>query len=451
MMRPASFWRMYRSHFKATILLAWPIIVGQLGQVFLGVIDLAMVGRVGKSEIAAAGVANAVFFIVSVFGIGVSTAVSPLVSIAATRGNKEETAGILKGAYLAGAIVALFIAAILFFLSFHFHLFGQEEHVAGLAGSFLRIISFSVIPMTVFLCAKQFTDGLSLTRVSMFIMLIALPLNAGLNYLWIYGNWGFPAMGLNGAGYATLLTRLLMMIAIMLFIRRSSGTWEYTREKAGRAWPYLKKIMRLGVPSGLQYFFEVAAFGGAAIMAGWISVDAAASHQIAINLASLTYMAAGGIAVAGSIRVGAASGGYSKQSVRISGNSALYIGIAWMAFWGLLFFLIPHFFVGLYIDGSEEANQEVERIAVILLLIAALFQLSDGVQCICLGLLRGLRDVKVPAAITFMAYWIIGLPVGFLLGFSFGYGVAGIWIGLLIGLTLSATLLTYRFYKLSGR
>lgn len=436
----------YRSHFKATLKLAWPIIVGQVGQVMMGVIDTAMVGSVGEEAVAAAGVSTSVFFLLTVFGFGLSTAVSPLVSMAAAKKDYAETAGILRGAYRATVIVSVIIQVLLLALSFQFGVFRQDETVTALAAGYLQIISFSVLPMILFLSAKQFSDGLSFTWSSMIITLVAIPMNAFFNWLWIGGNWGFEAMGLNGAGYATLLTRVAMMVAMIWYVHRSKDLHVFVFQKPKLVKTFSVKVLKMGIPSGFQYFFEVAAFGGAMIMAGWIGVAEQAAHQIAINTAALTYMAATGIAAAGGIRVGAAFGNFSHNDVRVAGKAAILLGAGWMLFCGTLL-AIFRFQVGeFYID-----NGEVQYIAARLLIIAALFQLSDGIQVIALGILRGISDVRRPMLITLFAYWVIGLPVGYYLGFVAGHSIEGIWVGLLLGLSVSAALLYWRFNKLTNK
>ncbi|HCS19804.1 MAG TPA: MATE family efflux transporter [Bacteroidetes bacterium] len=442
----SGFWNLYRSHFKATLKLAWPIIVGQVGQVMMGVIDTAMVGAVGEEAVAAAGVSSSVFFLLTVFGFGLSTAVSPLVSMASAKKDYAETAGILRGAYRATIMVSLIIQVLLLVMSFQFGLFKQDETVALLAVDYLRIISFSVLPMILFLSAKQFADGLSFTWSSMIITLLAIPMNAFFNWLWIEGNWGFEAMGLNGAGYATLLTRIAMMAAMIIYVHRSKNLHVFVFQKPKLVKTFTLKVLKMGIPSGFQYFFEVAAFGSAMIMAGWIGVAEQAAHQIAINTAALTYMAATGIAAAGGIRVGAAFGNFSHTDVRVAGKAALVLSAAWMLFCGSLLAIFRFPVVEFYID-----NREVQDIAARLLIIAALFQLSDGIQAIGLGILRGISDVRRPMLITLFAYWVIGLPIGYYLGFVAGFSVEGIWVGLLLGLSVSAILLYWRFNKLTRR
>lgn len=410
----------------------------------MGVIDTAMVGSLGEFPVAAAGAASSVFFLFTVFGFGLSSAVSPLVSMAAAKNDKAETAGILRGSYWAAVLISLIIMILLFLVSFFFNFLKQNAEVSEMAVSYLRIIIWSVLPMIVFLSVKQFADGLSFTRSSMLITLLAIPTNAFLNWLLIYGNWGMPELGLDGAGYATLITRVFMMLAMILFVHRSKGLHSFVINKPKLVGSFTRKVFRIGVPSGFQYFFEVAAFGTAMIMAGWIGVAQQAAHQIAINTAALTYMAVTGLSAAGSIRVGAAFGGYAVREVRIAGKSAVILGAVWMLLCGIGLALFRTQIAGLFI-GEADVLFWAEK----LLLIAAMFQLSDGIQAIGLGILRGISDVRIPTLITLFAYWIIGIPMAWILGFHSSLSIEGIWIGLSFALSVSAGLLYWRFNRLS--
>jgi MATE family multidrug resistance protein len=257
-----------------------------------------------------------------------------------------------------------------------------------------------------------------------------------------------PAWGLNGAGFATLLVRVFMAVSMFLyifqapvfraFVLRPPHTYSYL--------PLMKKVLKLGLPGGFQLFFEVGAFSGAAIIAGWLGTVPLAAHQIAINLASITYMVAAGIAAAGGIRVGQAFGMGSQPKIIRAGTVSLTLAIVFMSITCILFLTMNHFLVRLYIQDIE-----VVGIATSLLIIGGFFQLSDGIQVVSLGILRGIEDVNIPTVIALIAYWVIGLPVGYVLAFTFGMNVQGIWIGLLAGLTVSAVWLTLRFYKLSAR
>ena len=298
----------------------------------------------------------------------------------------------------------------------------------------------------IFQAFRQFTEGLSLTRQAMMITVSGNVLNIGLNYIFIFGKLGVPAYGLVGAGVATLISRIYMagaMIAFVLYGRHFKKYWNYFNKK-GFDKRLVRNILNIGLPSGLQFIFEVGAFSLAAIMMGWLGAISQAAHQIAINLAAITYMMATGLAAATTIRVGNQLGRKDFRTMREVGLTGFFMSGIFMGMNALILILGKSFFPTLYIHEIE-----VIRTATALISIAALFQLSDGLQVVGLGALRGMGDVKIPTLFTLVAYWILALPIGYLLGFTLKMGATGIWIGLLTGLTVAAVLLLLRFNKLS--
>lgn len=409
----------------------------------MGVIDNAMVGRLGPTPLAASAVANGIFFIILVIGIGISYAVSPLVAISQGAGNRNETEDVLHQSLVVNLITAMILWVIAYLTSFIIPYIGQPDDVTAYAVPYLQILSFSILPIMFFQTYRQFIEGLGFVRPAMFITLFANGFNAFFNWVLIYGNLGFPELQLNGAGYATLLSRLIMALLLFGFVLKSKNFAVYDTR---RLFPRpkvetIKRILNLGLPSSVQYFFEVSAFSVAAIMAGWIGAVPLAAHQIAISLASITYMIVLGVSSAGAINVGRHLGEKSKKAVRSAGFTALISGAGFMLVTGLIFILLKYYLPSLYIEDAETI-----KIAAGLLVIAALFQVFDGTQAVGLGILRGLTDAKIPTAITLFAYWVVGLPVAYIMGFVFGYGVYGIWIGLSLGLITSSILLTLRFH-----
>jgi len=294
----------------------------------------------------------------------------------------------------------------------------------------------------IFQTCKQFSEGLSLMRPAMVITLLANIINVFVNWVLIYGNLGMPALHLPGAGWATFSTRVLMALSFILYVLISVQYKPYdpTLHYHKINFSMIKKILKIGIPGGLQYFFEVGAFVGSAIIIGWLGTNQLAAHQIAINLASISFMVALGISAAATIRVGNAVGRDDRRGVKNAGITAFILAALVMGTFGIVFIVFRWFLPTLYVD-----NPEVIQIASSLLIIAALFQISDGTQAVGIGLLRGLADAKNPMFITFIAYWVIGLPGGYLLGFTFGFGVQGIWFALFVALTVSAILLSIRF------
>lgn len=435
-------------HIRETISLSIPVIIGQVGHVMMGVVDNAMVGRVSPFHLAAASIANGLFFIVLVVGIGISYAISPLVAIATGGGNKEDCSAILRHGFYINLITGFILVAATYIAADYIQYMHQSPEVTKLAISYTKILSLSALPVMMFQTYRQFIEGLSIMRPAMIITIAANFFHAGFNYLLIYGKFGFPRLELNGAGWATFFSRSLMAIAMVAFVVNSRRFKEYNF----KLFPFNfdravgKKILSLGLGSGFQYFFEVGCFVFASIMIGWIGPFQQAAHQIAMNIASLTYMVVVGISAAGTIRVGNAVGSGNILSTRRAGFSAMGLAFGFMVCTGIAFIFLRTMLPGLYVK-----NEQVIHIASQLLFIAALFQIFDGTQAVALGILRGIADVKFPTLITFTAYWIICTPIAYSLAFIYNLGVIGIWIGLLIGLASSAIMLTIRFNIMSKK
>jgi MATE family multidrug resistance protein len=431
-----------KRHITSTLNLAYPVIIGQLGVIMMGVVDSLMVGRIGAAPLAAAALGSSLTFIVIIIGLGLSMAVTPLVAIAVGAKKYEDCGVYFRQSLLINTVFSIIITVLIFFVADLIRYFDQPVEVQLQAQSYMKIIGLSSIPLMLFSTYKQFIEGLSVMRPAMIITLLANIINAFANWILIFGNLGFPALALNGAGWATFSSRLFMALAMMGFVMNNKFFKDYDVSFHFKSinWRIIKKILSLGLPSGMQYFFEVGAFSFAVVMVGWLGAKQQAAHQIAINLASISFMAVLGISAAGSIRVGNAVGRKDIKETRRAGFTASFLGASVMFFSGLIFIFFRNFLPTLYIN-----DKDVISIASSLLIIAAIFQLSDGFQAVGIGILRGLTDVKIPTAITFIAYWVVGLPVGYLLGFTFNLGVQGVWIGLLSGLTTSAILLTLRF------
>lgn len=422
--------------------------LSQLGQVSVGVADSMMVGRLGALPLAAASLGNSIFFVIMMFGIGVSMGITPLVSVADGKGKWKRISRLFKHGLWINLATSLILTGVVLGLSQGLHFLNQPGDVVELAIPYLLIITASLIPLMVFQTFKQLAEGLSQTRQAMYITVFSNLVNVFLNWVLIWGYWGFPELGLNGAGWATLISRVLMMVLMGGYILNSSRYKAYHIKLSlpNLSFPMLSRILKIGIPTGFQFIFEVSAFSTAAIMMGWIGVNALAGHQIALNLASISYMLATGLSTAGMIRVSNQIGKGNLKGMREAGMVVFGMVMVFMFACAVTFFVFRFFLPTLYIDDPE-----VISLAASLLIIAGFFQLSDGVQVVGLGVLRGLEDVKVPTLVTLMAYWVLGLPLGYVLAFPLGWAEKGIWIGLLIGLTITAVMLFYRFHVLSKR
>jgi MATE family multidrug resistance protein len=408
-----------------------------------------MVGRLGAEPLAASALANGLFFLIMVFGIGMSHAITALVAIAYGENKKEECGIIVRQGLIVNFFFGIILTVLTYFAAELVYFLDQEPIVAKLTESYLVILSLSIIPFMLFQTYRQFVEGLSDTKTPMYIALFANIVNIIGNWILIFGNLGFPALGLDGAGFATLTTRTFMGLTMMLIVMKSIKYKEYdpTLKFKSLNWNTINQIVKIGFPSGLTYTLEVSAFAFAAVMIGWLGSSALAAHQIAINLASISYMVVLGISAAATIRVGNSYGSRQIMDVKYAGYISIILGLFFMSITGTIFIIFNEFLPSLYIN-----DREVIEMASSLLIVAALFQLSDGVQAVGLGVLRGITDVKIPMLITLVAYWFIALPLGYFLGFTLKLNIQGVWFGLLIGLTVAAISFVFRFrHKVNNR
>ena len=438
----------YLTEYRKNLKIAYPVMLGQLGQVAVGVVDSLMIGRLGTSNLAAVSVANGIFFIILIFGIGLSTAITPLVAQADGEKNLNKVSKILSHGLIMNTILSVLMTVIVFAIMPFLYNLNQPKEVIDIAIPYLKIITLSFIPLMVYQSAKQFAEGLSYTKPGMYATLIGNIVNVVLNYMFIFGKFGAPELGIVGAGIGTLSSRVVMMIVIYFFVFKQKVFKEaishLTFTKLETA--IFSKLVKLGIPTGLQMVFEVGAFVAAVFIAGLISKEAIAANQIAQSLISIAFMLAIGFGSAATVRVGNQVGLRDYKMLKKVGISNIVMVVIMMIAFGVIFVIGSEFLPSLYID-----DEDVIKTTASLLGIAALFQLSDGVQIVVLGALRGLQDVKIPTFITFVAYWVIALPLGYLFALILDFGVIGIWIGLGVGLTFSAVFNLMRFLKISNR
>lgn len=433
-----------KEHIKTSWILAYPVMLSMLGQVMTGVADSIMVGWTGATPLAASSLANVVFTLALTFGIGVSYAITPLVAEADGQKNNKSIVDALRHGFIINMITGVMLVALILLTENFLHHINQPADVVSLAIPYLNIIAFSIIPTMVFQTYRQFAEGMHDTRMAMIIVVVSNLINIALNYVLIYGTLGFPEMGLNGAGIATLISRIIMGGWMAAYILYSDAYKKFRFALGNYSKELINRMLHIGVPAGIQFIFEVSAFGFSAIMMGWLGTTALAAHQIAINLATISYMTTSGLGAAATIRVGYFLGKKDTVNLRHAGFTLIGLGAVIMMAWGVLFVVGKNFLPSLYINDAA-----VIAMAAPLMIIAGFFQLSDGLQVVCIGALRGLQDVKIPSILIFVAYWIIGLPMGYWLGFELNYGANGIWIGLLVGLTITALAMVWRFNSLS--
>jgi len=447
----------YTKEFKYNWSLAAPVMLGMLGHTFVSFVDNIMVGQLGTAELAAVSLGNSFMFIAMSIGIGFSTAITPLIAEADASKNLLKVKSTFKhGLFLCTVLgISMFLLLLLSKSLLHSNLLNQPKEVVNLAIPYLDLVAFSLIPLIIFQAFKQFSDGLSMTKYPMYATIVANLINIILNYVLIFGKLGFPAFGIIGAAYGTLISRFIMVVYLWWLLEKEdrskrfvTGIKIFILEKF-----MLKKIISLGAPSALQMFFEIAIFTAAIWLSGLLGKNPQAANQIALNLSSMTFMIAMGLGVAAMIRVGNQKGLLKFIELRRIAISIFLLAIIFATGFALLFLIFRFQLPKIYVDIHDPENlidtMEVVSIASQLLLIAAIFQISDSIQVVVLGALRGLQDVNIPTLITFISYWIIGFPISFLLGKEGVFGSVGIWIGLLAGLSSASILLYLRFNYLT--
>lgn len=433
--------------YNKTLLLAYPVMLGQTGHVVVGMVDSMMVGQIGVVPLAASTLANSVFFLFFVFGLGASYAVTPLVANADGEGNVKKIGDLLLHSILINLVMGLVLYGLAKLTALFIGSLDQPVDVVEVAKPYLSIVVLSIIPLMFYQAFKQFAEGLSDTKMAMIITLSSNGLNIILNYILIFGKLGVEPMGLMGAGWATLIARTVMAIWMALYVlyNKRFAIYKQLIDFKNLSVETTKNILAIGIPSALQFTFEVTAFVVATFFMGLISAEAIAAHQIAISLASFSYMLSSGLGAAATVRVGNQLGKKDYKMMRTVGFISFKMAIVLMAFMGLVFALGRYYFPTLYTEEIEVIN-----IAAALLFVAVLFQISDGVQVAAIGALRGMSDVKRPMYYALFSYWVVGLPLAYLLGLVLDFGAVGIWYGLALGLTCAAVLLSWRFHKLSG-
>ena len=417
--------------------------ISQLGHITVGVFDSLMIGKVSVSQLAAVSLATSIFSFILLFCIGLSYGITPLISSSGK--GKKYVSSILYNGMLVNVISCILLVSFVILTKHLLSYLGQDQEVLFHTYSYLDIICISLIPLILFQTFKQFIEGLGFTKPSMYISVISNVINIVLNAVLIFGLFGFPRLEIIGAAYATLISRVIMFLLILIYCLNDRRFSKYIlKRKFLVNLNHIKDIFRIGFASGLQYIFEVGAFSVATVMTGSIGAIHLAAHQIALNLASISYMIASGIGSASMISLSYYDGKRNFEDMRRSGFASFLLVFILMIVSALVFIIFRNYLPVLYVDDSSVIN-----IASTLLIIAGLFQISDGIQAVGLGILRGIRDIKKPTVVTFISYWIISIPLSYFLGIEYGYGVYGIWIGLSVGLTLAAIFHVTRFNYLT--
>jgi multidrug resistance protein, MATE family len=447
----------YTKEFSYNFKLAYPIILGMLGHTLIAIVDNFMVGNLGSTELAAVSLGNSFIFIGMSLGIGFSTAITPLIAEADAENNEKKIRTTFHHGLLLCTVLGIAIFVLIVLSKPIMLLMNQPQAVVNLANPYIDWVAFSLIPVVVFQGYKQFADGLSETKYSMYAIYLANVVHVFFNYVLIYGVWGFPKLGIVGAALGTVISRIMMVVFIHFLLRKNIIFKKYFKNFSFKEIrkSILRNIINLGFPSAMQMLFEVALFTAAIWLSGSLGKNNQAANQIALTLASSTFMVAMGFSVAAMIRVSNYKGAKDYKQLIIVARSIFLLTILVEVFFGLVFVIthnfLPHLFLNMSDASQQLDNNEIIAVASQLLLVAAIFQISDGIQVVVLGALRGLQDVKIPMYITFVAYWIIGFPISYYLGKCTELKTTGIWIGLLAGLSVAALFLYIRFSRLTKK
>lgn len=440
----------YKGHYRDNLNLAIPVVISQMGYTLVQTSDTIVVGHfAGTVPLAAVSLANSIFMIVMIIGIGIAYGITPLIAQHNGRGNYDECGRLLSNSLFINVLTGIVLFSVVMLVSsFVLTHLDQTPAVVRQARPFLVLLGLSVIPMLVYNTFKQFAEGLGFTKQAMVIAICGNVFNICVGIVLVKGMFGIRPMGIRGVGFSTLADRCIMSVAMGLFIFRAPRFKQYLKHFVLTNIDRLRsmQLLRIGAPVALQYTFEISAFSAAAVIIGTIGYRQQAAHQVAINLASITYMMSSGLSAAAAIKSGNYFGSNDHHRLRHSAISSYHIVIAFMCFTALVFTVFND-----VLPWAYTSDRSVIAIAAQLLIIAALFQLFDGTQVVGLGILRGMGDVNIPAFITFLAYWVVGLPCGYVFGLALGLGVKGVWYGLVLGLATSSILLFFRFRYISRK
>ena len=437
----------YKEQYKANLRLALPVVLTQLGQILTQVADNLMVGRYGGDDptpLAAVSFGGAVFFILFIAAIGIALGMTPLVGELYAQGDREKSASLLQNGILFYGLLGLAMAVVQYAaIPLLYHL-GQPAEVVDMAIPYYKMLVYSMPFIMLFFTFKQFLEGVGNTKVEMVVTIVANLANIGFNWVFIYGRYGFPEMGAEGAGLGTLMSRIIAPILMVGYFYSRHKYRAYLDGFSPRnySWKAIKQLLHMGLPISLQMFLEASAFVGTGIMMGWFNKETMSANQIATTIGNCAFMIVMSIGAATTIRVSHCYGARNIGELSLAAKASYHLVLAWNAFAAVIFITMRNIIPTLF-----TTNTEVIAIASQLMMLAALYQLSDGIQNVSVGILRGIQDVKIIMPIAFVSYWLLNLPVGYLFGFTMGMGPAGLFLGFSFGLSAAAVMMILRIRR----
>lgn len=436
------FFSKYREQYRLNLRLAGPVILSQAGIVLTQLVDTAMVGRLGAAPLAGVSLGSTVFMTFFIFCMGISMGLTPLVGETYATGNHKSSARFFQNSLALYMLIGLAAFAVQMACVPLLHHLGQPAEVIEQAIPYYKYLVWSIIPFMLYACFKQFLEGIGNTKVTMFVVLATNVVNIFLNWLLIYGNWGFPAMGAGGAGLATMISRVVGPILMALYFVSKQDLRRYFRffSKSNFSVTNVKVLLGVGLPIASQMFMEFIAFGVVTLMMGWLGTVQMGANKIAMDISNFAFMMVQGIAAATTIRISHEFGRRNFRQLKLAANASFHIAVAWNVLTALLFILLRN-----QIPRIFTSDPEVIRMAAFLLVFAGVFQISDGLQAMAIAILRGMQDVKSIMRIAFVSYILISMPLGYLCAFVLGWGPGGLWTGLIFGLASAAVLLIRRF------
>ncbi|MFV0360695.1 MATE family efflux transporter [Tropicimonas sp.] len=437
----------YRGQARALLVLGIPLIGGHLAQYAIQVTDTVMLGWYGVEALAAVVLAGSLFFTIFITGAGFAFAVMPLVAAATENGEGEVQ--IRRVTRMGLWISLIYTALALVPMQFSEHILraiGQEPSLARDAASYLRIAGWGMIPALGVMVLKSYLNALERTQIVLWVTLLAAAVNAGINYLLIFGHLGFPEMGVRGAAIASVTVQVTSLAGLTIYALRAFPEHELFVRFWRPDWQAFAQVFRLGWPIGLTNLAEVGLFAGSAVLVGWFGTVPLAAHGIVLQLASATFLFHLGLSNAATIRAGKALGRRDIVALRRGGQVAICLSLVFALVTVFVFLTWPEPLIGLFLDPDDPQKPQILAIGITLMAMAALFQLADGAQVIAHGLLRGVQDTRVPMIISAVAYWVFGMSASYFLGVSLGYGAVGVWAGLVAGLVVAGGLLMWRFW-----